>query len=226
MKKIKTKTMKRKFWIAGLLISFGIIAVSAQRSTFNIQGGLNVTNYSISEENSMKLGFRAGIGADVALTDFISVQPSLLVLTKGAKLGSKSYIGDVTINPMYLQLPVLIAFKFPISDNFKMFVNAGPYAAYGISGKADIKLKAFSKEGISNSVDLFKEHEIFNDKSFLKKFDAGAMVGVGVEFSRIFFVLGAEVGITEVTDFAKFIQRDDDDKIRNVGFHVSTGFKF
>ena len=35
----------------------------------------------------------------------------------------------ITVGPIYLDIPILAAYKFAISDNAKFVVNAGPYMA-------------------------------------------------------------------------------------------------
>lgn len=46
--------------------------------------------------------------------------------------GLKSDIVDGNISMSYFQIPIFAAYKFPISDNMKSAVKAGPYLSCGV----------------------------------------------------------------------------------------------
>ncbi|HHU97946.1 MAG: hypothetical protein QM237_07355 [Bacteroidota bacterium] len=43
--------------------------------------------------------------------------------------------GALTINPIYLQVPVHYAYKNALNPGTRVVLHAGPYAAYGVGGK-------------------------------------------------------------------------------------------
>lgn len=49
--------------------------------------------------------------------------------TKGAKED------EVTMNAVYLELPVMAAARIKVADNTNIVISAGPYLAYGVGGK-------------------------------------------------------------------------------------------
>lgn len=87
--------MKKIFLSAAviLLMSFGAIAqmkTSPNRGGFIIRGGVNFSNISLTDNgrvdkaNSLT-SFHAGIGYDVPLSGYFSLQPGLIFTGKGAK---------------------------------------------------------------------------------------------------------------------------------------------
>lgn len=106
---------------------------------------------------------------------------------------------------MYLQLPIMAAVRFKVSDGMNLVVNAGPYLAYGIGGKAK-----FENEGESEKMDFF-------DNS--KKFDFGLGVGVTAEFGKIFVGLDGAFGLTKLAEM-------EEGSLKNQTFGLSVGYKF
>ena len=83
------------------------------------------------------------------------------------------------VHPVYLEIPVLIAARFIISDFGRLIFNAGPYAAIGIAGKGKY---TDEWEGTSMKFDLFS-----GDEAVLKRFDAGVQAGFAYEIKHIGF---------------------------------------
>ena len=136
--------MKRKsilFLIASLFILSG---TNAQKSSTILRGGLNLANVSISESGRVDdaktlTSFQAGFIGDFSLGQFVSLQPGLLVSGKGSKTQtgetSDANYFKATTNPIYLEVPVNLVFKFGANDGPNFFAGAGPYLAIGIAGK-------------------------------------------------------------------------------------------
>ena len=85
-----------------------------------------------------------------------SLQPSLFVSSKGAKKD------ELSVNAVYLELPVMAAARFKVADNTNIVLSAGPYFACGIAG--------------NSKVDLGKgrlEVDTFGDDGLLKRGDVG-----------------------------------------------------
>ena len=87
--------------------------------------------------------------------------------------------GEITVDPVYLEITVLIAARFIISDFGRLIFNAGPYAAIGIAGKGKY---TDEWEGTSMKFDLFS-----GDEAVLKRIDAGVQAGFAYEIKHIGF---------------------------------------
>jgi hypothetical protein len=175
----KWKEMKKLLFVA---FSIACISCSAQNLSFNVRGGINLSDMTKVNDSDMKVGFQAGAGLDYAFTNNLSLQPALMIIQRGVKES------DITVKPLYLELPIDLAYKFDLQNNMKFFVNAGPYFAYGLSGTA--------KEG-GLSVDLFGDKTGALDWN---RFDAGVGIGCGLEFTKFIISLKQEFGLTKVVD--------------------------
>ena len=45
---------------------------------------------------------------------------------------------DVTINQLYLELPLMVGARIHTASNFDLLFKGGPYLAYGVGGKTKI----------------------------------------------------------------------------------------
>lgn len=135
-----------------------------------------------------KFAYKVGIGLEVpfANTNIWSFQTGLNFISKGVKgdgVTDAWDVVDVTINQLYLELPLMVGARIHTASNFDLLFKGGPYLAYGVGGKIKI-------DGVSEKADTFGDDG-------LKRFDAGLGLGVAFEFGNI--VVGVETG----TSFTK-----------------------
>ncbi|HET6723593.1 MAG TPA: porin family protein, partial [Chitinophagaceae bacterium] len=141
-----------KKFILLILPLFILLSANAQKSSAILRGGLNLANVSITESGRIDdaktlTSFQAGIIGDFNLSDFIALQPGLLVTGKGSKTQS----GDpsdanyfkATSNPIYIEVPLNLVFKAPLGSDTRFFAGGGPYLAVGIAGKNKTEGKIF-----------------------------------------------------------------------------------
>ena len=120
---------------------------------------------------------------------------------------------------MYVELPVMVAFRFNIVGSTNIVLSVGPYIGYGVGGKVSGKITS-GKDQVAN-VDEFLDELGVNVNTFgkdrLNAFDAGVGVGVAVEFGRFFAGLDTEMGLTKLLS---------DSKANNISVGVGVGFRF
>ena len=173
---------------------------------FGVKAGVNLSNMTGDINNTdAKVGFNVGVTMDYALSPDLYLLTGLELTTKGFKYTE----GDakITLNPMYLQLPVHVGYKLAVAEGTKVVFHAGPYVAYGIAGKATVKN------------DLGKEKENVFSTGGLKEFDFGLGIGAGLEFGKIGVGLGWDFGLVNVWDA-------DNVKVKNMNGYLSLGYKF
>lgn len=173
---------------------------------WNVKAGMNISNFTSGDNTKAKIGFRAGVGMEYAFTEMWSLQPSLLFTTKGTKVDAP--LLDMTINAMYLELPVNAAARFRIGDYSSIVVSAGPYIAYGVGGKTTSKLEDAREEKVNT----------FRDNG-AKRFDFGLGTGVAYEFGQIFISADAQFGLLKVMDLGT-------DSPKNLNFAIGLGYRF
>ena len=178
------------------------------RTEISISAGLDVSIYSekpSAESVKNRLGYNFGIGVNVPLYYFRSdcglrLQTGLFVENKGAK---EEYSGaEATYNTTYLQIPVMAEFRSEVARNTNVFINIGPYFAYGIGGNYD------SNSSIMPTGSLFT--------NILNRFDCGLTYGAGVIYKKVKFGIWYETGLVDISNVEEYSI-----KTRNLMFSLS-----
>ena len=152
-----------------------VLNVSAQESGFSWKAGIGLSSIAGSDNEGFKsnISYKVGVSYDYAISESFSIEPAALLNNKCFK--AEDVTG--TINRIFLEVPILAAYKLDLNDNCKLVINAGPYVSYGLLG-SDIEWSDGDK---SNVFDLCERFEA--------GIEAGAKVlfggmSVGVDFNR------------------------------------------
>lgn len=227
-----------KKFILLILPLFILLSANAQKSSAILRGGLNLANVSITESGRIDdaktlTSFQAGIIGDFNLSDFIALQPGLLVTGKGSKTQS----GDpsdanyfkATSNPIYIEVPLNLVFKAPLGSDTKFFAGGGPYLAVGIAGKNKTEGKIFgasfsSEKNIEWSDDDPTTLDYDEGAGFgiLKRFDYGLNGTAGIETKAIVLSANYGFGLAKLQSGSNSSE-DDFNKHRVLSFTI--GFK-
>ena len=186
---------------------------------FGIDAGVNLSNSSLDAgdlDKKAKVGFQVGVVVEYELTPDFFLQSGLSFTTKGSKIEDKSLgvTQSLSINQMYLQLPVYAAYKIEVTPTTKIVFNAGPYLAYGIGGKISWKNQVIGGDAIISGT---TKYDTFGD-DWLKRFDFGLGGGVGVEFSQIVVGLKYELGLSNINR--------SESAYRNRNASLTVGYRF
>ncbi len=204
---------KMRFMLVVAMLAM-VTVVSAQMN-LGVKGGVNMSNFYGDEldDKNVKIGFHIGLAADYDFAYNSAIQTGLFFTTKGAKYTSSfgDASGELTVNPMYLQIPVHYAYKIDVSPGTRVVLHAGPYAAYGVGGKSKLS-------GSVGDIGAEYEEDVFGDDGF-KRFDAGLGLGVGAEFGPLLFDIGWDMGLVNIAD-------SEDADIKNQNAYLSVGYKF
>ena len=227
-----------KKFILLILPLFILLSANAQKSSAILRGGLNLANVSITESGRIDdaktlTSFQVGIIGDFNLSDFIALQPGLLVTGKGSKTQS----GDpadanyfkATSNPIYIEVPLNLVFKAPLGSDTKFFAGAGPYLGVGIAGKNKTEGKIFgasfsSEKNIEWSDDDPTTLDYDEGAGFgiLKRFDYGLNGTAGIETKTIVLSANYGFGLAKLQSGSNSSE-DDFNKHRVLSFTI--GFK-
>lgn len=194
-----------------LTMLFGLIALAGySQLRWDAQFGMNFSNMTKLDESKALPGFKLGIGMDYAFTDSWSFQSGLMFASKGFKVKEDGW--KATQRPIYLDIPLLAAYKFNITNDIKFVIDAGPYLAIGLGGKYkdddNDDGKVFDKEG-----------------SDWKRFDLGLQYGVGLELADRYLInLTGQNGFISPSDAVN----EDGDKVspKNMTFTIGVGYIF
>lgn len=192
MKKLNKSSIY--FFIIFLFLTPYIVKAQMEDSRIGIKGGINLSNFYGSEidaENA-KLGFNVGLFTEVAVGEYFSIQPELLLTTKGNRTtyGDDSGLadlvnaeGDARFNLTYLEIPVLA--KATIGEVLNLHI--GPYAGYLIGANVDT-------DGTFDA----EVEEI--DRSRFNTWDYGLAAGVGIDLAVVTIGARYNLGLREVAN--------------------------
>jgi len=198
-------------------------AMFAQGIKFGVTAGLNTSTFNLNTvagegtTTGFKAGFQAGVVMDYGITPNFSIIPELNFSQKGAKL-TESIEGmnaelNLTLN--YLTLPINAAYKFDLGMDQKLMVFAGPYLGYGISTRTKAKAA-----GIEVDVDQLGAGIKFGSgDSEVKPFDFGLNVGVGYQYTKIFFKVQYNLGLINMSNYGQ-------ESIKNSNIGITVGYMF
>ena len=205
---------KMRFMLVVAMLA--MVTVASAQMNLGVKGGVNMSNFYGDEldDNNVKIGFHVGLAADIDFVYNSAIQTGLYFTTKGSKYSTSfgEVSGDLTVNPMYLQLPVHYAYKIDVSPGTRVVLHAGPYAAYGVGGKSKFSASVGDMSGE-------EESNVFGDDGFLKRFDAGLGLGVGAEFGPLLLDLGWDMGLVNIVD-------SSEGDLKNQNAYLSVGYKF
>jgi hypothetical protein len=131
----------------------------------------------------------------------------------------------MSVKSQYIDVPVLLIYKCPVSENVQITFNAGGYIAFGQSGGGEIR---HSKGSFNlNAFDDFdsKDDSYFADFTVKggNKLDYGLVAGIGLDISRFNISASYDLGIADVYDRYPVTK---DKNIKNRIFWIALGYNF
>lgn len=163
----------KKILISGILL-FATFSASAQLHA-DLRVGATASSFGTQH---LKMGIRAGIGAEYLFTEHWGLRSGLFFSMKGATSSNNvfNYDSDKAARLSYLDLPVEARASFRFSQCSQLAIHGGPYVACLIHSSLP--------DGTGFDI---------------RRWDAG--VGLGVDFIVGHFIIGPEVqyGVTRLT---------------------------
>lgn len=190
-----------------VLLSLGLLAgiagaAQAQEIRFGVKVGANLSNVSGDDTDEFKslVGLNAGVAANFAFSELISLQPELLFSMKGAKLEEGGDKIESRLN--YLDLPVLLKVN---ADG--LFFEAGPQVGFLLSQKT--------------TVDIGGQTMTSTETEGTRKVDLGYVVGLGYQLSS-----GPSLGLRYNGGISDLSDPSGSSKQRNSVFQLQLGYMF
>ena len=189
--------------------------VSAQDLRWGAVGAVNFSwmrakAAGVAISSDSYVGFQAGAKAEIDLADYLTdgffADGALVYNLKGG-----SYSGSHT-NLGYLQIPLNLGYRTPLSNDVSFIAGLGPYFGLGVLGKDVVK------EG-----DTKVKTDVFGES--MQRFDFGLNYKLGVEmWNQWQFYLGFEHSLLNLA-------KTDADlgsgvKYRLVNFYIGTSYMF
>lgn len=206
----------KKFLMTAVLGMFALAGFSQVK--WDVKFGMNFSNATKTKDvigdTKALPGFNLGVGMDYGFSENWSLQSGLMISSKGYKYDAEdAHDYNYKARPIYLDIPILAAYKFNISDNTKFVINAGPYLAFGLGGKC--------KYDEGEDIKIFKDYD---EEKGWKRFDLGIQYGIGLEIGEHYLVnLTGQNGFITPYDFEDGYEGD---KPKNMTFSIGVGYRF
>jgi len=204
----------KKLFLSAAAVLFGLGAFAqTQPLGYGIKAGVNFPSYHITNSDMSDFksttNFHVTGFLDAPLGGNFYLQPGISLQGKGAKFVDTEDL-EMTQNTMWLEVPVNAVAKLPTGATGNFFVGAGPYVAFGLSGKNKV-----------SGGDSSLEHDFkFGKDEDMKGVDFGLNFMAGYQLSSG-LSLGAGYGLG-LADIAP--ENDSDSKLTNRVFSISLGF--
>lgn len=214
-----------------------VITTVTTHAQFSIgaKGGITVSIFSNVENVESDCGYKAGLSAQYMFSRW-GIE-SGIYLTQVGIADSKGFLPGVKttdvpvsmeVAPRYVEIPVSVVYKLPVTGNISLTVNGGGYVAYGYSGGGLISLN----DGTGSvGVTVFKDN-INSGDNVLKpftipgasRFDYGLTAGAGIEFLGVNITANYDYGLGNVYDQYPIYPEKKD--VKNRVFWVGLGYSF
>ena len=170
-----------------------LVGIGLRRGINKSSTGINYHNIFSDLEigtKSWETGFDAGAVVNLNLREFFTIQPGFFFQNKSfdsmlvmSVPSSTSFACRMTHSRYYyFSIPVMMSFRFNLSNNLKLLTEVGPYFSFGMGGDTDFKEYA-SIDQTGNISQQFTV-DYFGDSNMkyvqMKKYDWGFKMGVGL----------------------------------------------
>jgi len=206
----------KKIFLAAVLSVATCVAINAQ-TTFGLHIGGTVANAKFKESGfsfttDSKIGWKAGVVANVPLTEMFTFMPQLNVVSKSSKFEEDE--DKVTFNFTYAELPLNFVYQ---SKGF--FGGVGPSIGFGVGGKVKAESSGMSDE-VKVKFDGKKEDDVTDDDLHLKALDFGGQIIAGYQLpSGLFFNAHYNFGFSNISP-------ENEGTLKNNYFGFGIGYFF
>lgn len=197
--------------------------------TFGVKGGMNISSLTDGNEDAYfnyerkaKIGFNAGVFANIPVSDKFSIQPEVMYNGLGSKIESTIFFdipsarmnGKETLSLSYLSIPLMFQYNI-IPD---LYVEAGPEFGFLLGGRSKNELTQTSNlDGTSSTQSYSGKIAMY----MFNKFNFGIGLGAGYYFTQNLAVTARfTAGITDV------YKLNNGDAVRNNALQIGLAYKF
>lgn len=225
--------LRLKIFLSIILFCSSTFSSYAQ-SKWGIELGGICTKLNTNPPSKMKIGTVIGGRYEYTTNCHLVVQTGLLYVIKGGNdihtdLSASPEIKAIDVRLSFLEVPLMIGYKFYLKNSISLTPSIGPFVSYGICGYGEmtsINLEAEPPFRVyEDSWNPFKRGRWDNwSKSQVNAFnrwDAGVKAAVTVDVYRCSLKLAYEYGLTTI-----WHGFNSNKEIRNQAFSLSVGYWF
>lgn len=202
---------------------FVFTATAQTKVTWGMEVGAGLSGWMGKHADGSKPLFnpKVGVTIDIPVSGYVSFQTGLNWVSRGASykmydeiIPNDGTLTKVRANQNYFQMPLLAALHIGTTSNFDLVFTAGPYIAYGVSGKSETEIDALTVSWDTFD-DLYLNGQYISNG--FNRFDAGIQLGLGLDFRKW------TVGLDSDLSFCKVVPGLSP---YNYGVFFTLGYKF
>lgn len=183
MKKLLFAVLGVVFWAGN------VVAQDYDKNIYGVRLGLNAAKLSADGRyfSTTKPGFHIE-----GVYERLLIPSMPLYLETGLDLtlkGSGGTVSEVRLSALYVQIPVMVNYKFYAGEHWVFYPSAGFYYALGVGGSCEANFLGVNDTYSGDS---------FGQNGILKRSDFGLRFGGTVQWRRFSFSLGYEFGFINV----------------------------
>lgn len=183
----------KKIFTTMMLLSAMLLATpaQAQRVSFGLKGGFNITNMSFSEEvfsSSNKYGFFVGPSVKVGLMGGLGADAAVFYDQREAE------IEETKVKQQSINIPVNVRYNIGLGGQGGIYVAAGPQVSFAVGDK-DFTINTVKSGEAKNTVKGYR----LRDSNFSINLGAGAYLSKHIEVG---FTYNIAIGKTGEVDYS------------------------
>ena len=168
-----------------------------------MKAGVNASSIHLESVKYDPLpGYQVGLIADMGMGSHFSIQPSLVINSKGSSMdldvrdenGQKEEGTRAIFRLIYAEIPVLMLYKGNLGKSWRWHGGVGPYAGIGVTGK----FKTDSDILKDQRIEFTSQKNISYTGIEYKRMDYGLNAAIGVEKERVQFGINYSYGLTPI----------------------------
>lgn len=201
--------MRASLATVAVLLIIGVSAASAQDVHGGVRAGVHVADVSFSESDAdadfgRRTGLVAGAFLVVPLSPSFAIQPEVLFSQKGTSGSQRGVTGELKLD--YLDVPILGRFWARAGSRSTIHVFAGPSLNFRLRARVR---GSFAGETSEQNID-----------DEIKAFDAGLVMGAGVQVGRLIVDGRYTWGVTNIS------KDEAEVTAKNRGLSLTAGIRF
>lgn len=196
----------KAFLFTVLVVMLFLSGTSAQAQVrLATKVGLNVAAVAVPSQyriysNTPRVGFQGGLLLDWPITNSFSLQPALLISSKGTEFytSNTNYQTGVSssslyhsIKLVYAEVPVLAVFRYKLGQSCRVYGGLGPYLGIGIGGEHTSPILYIVDTSIPFGSGRYPNFSF-------RRLDYGASLATGVDVKRWQFGFTYNHGLIDV----------------------------
>nr|WP_129730816.1 porin family protein [Parabacteroides goldsteinii] len=219
--------MKIKFCLLSMLICLSVVRLSAQ-VRLGVETGVNMASLGVRGNHAQILP-TGGLVADYQFDNNVMIQSGLHYVMKGAN-SLVNGTQELMVRLGYIELPVMVGYRFPVADHIYIVPQIGAYFACGVNGYGEFGPN-FRNTGIGNTDGVwynpFKRFDLKTGKEEyvepFERFDTGLRFAVSAEVHKFNLALAYDLGLKRTT---KEFDPEHYFKYKNRSVAITIGYKF